>query len=163
EIAVRRALGAGRRGVVRYFLAESALLSITGGLLGLALARAGVRLLVLFSPANLPRLQEVRPDSVVVIFTCALSLITALVFSAIPLLRLRPVAASLHESRRGSVGRGHHRGRHTLMGGQVALALTLLIASALMIRSFEKLRGVDPGFNSSSALTFSIGLPERQY
>ncbi len=167
EIAVRRALGAGRHGVLRYFLAESVLLSLAGGALGLALAWAGVRLLVMFSPASLPRLQEVGLDTTVVMFTAALSLATAAVFSLIPLLRLRPVADSLHESGRGSVaggGRRHlYKGRHVLMGCQVALALTLLIASGLMIRSFQKLRNVDPGFDPSSALTFSIGLPEREY
>ena len=166
EIAVRRALGAGRHGVLRYFLAESVLLSMAGGALGLALAWAGVRLLVMFSPANLPRLDEVGLDSTVVMFTAALSLATAAVFSLIPLLRLRPVGDSLHEGGRGNVaggGRRLYKGRHVLMGCQVALALTLLIASGLMIRSFQKLRNVDPGFDSSSALTFSIGLPQREY
>ena len=163
EIAVRRALGAGRRGVMCYFFAESALLAAMGGVMGLALAWIGVRMLLRLSPAGLPRLDEVRLDGTVVLFTAALSLITAIVFSVIPLVRLRPVSASLHETGRGSVGRGRHRGRQTLMGAQVALALTLLIASGLLIRSFQKLRAVDPGFDSSSALTFSIGLPELQY
>jgi predicted permease len=164
EIAVRLALGAGRRGVVRYFFAESVLLSVTGGALGLTLAWAGVRLLVAFSPANLPRLGEVRVDAVVVLFTCALIFVSALVFCAIPLVRQRPVAVSLHETGRGSItGRGRHRWRHVLMGSQVALALMLLIASALMIRSFQKLRSIDLGFDSSSVLTFNVGLPERQY
>jgi len=164
EIAVRQALGAGRRGVARYFLAESALLSFCGGVLGLFLAWGAVQLLVAFSPANLPRLEEVRIDGVVVMFTLALSVLTAFVFGAIPLLRQQPVMMSLHESGRGSTaGRGQHRVRHALMGGQVALALTLLIACGLMVRSFQKLRAIDLGFDSSSALTFSVGLPEREY
>jgi putative ABC transport system permease protein len=163
EIALRRALGAGRRGIISYFFAESALLSAIGGVLGLGLAWAGVRFLVMLSPANLPRLEEVHLDGTTVLFTVSLSLITALVFCAIPLLRLRPVTAGLHETGRGSVGRGHHRGRHILMAAQIALALTLLVGSGLMIRSFEKLRAVDPGFDSGSQLTFTIGLSERRY
>jgi len=163
EIAVRRALGSGSRGVLRYFLAESGLLSAAGGALGLALAWVGVRALVMLSPSSLPRLEEVRLDATVVAFTFGISLLTALVFSAIPLFRLRPVALAFHETGRGSVGRGHHRGRHILMAGQVALALALLIASGLMIRSFQNLRAIDSGFDTKSALTFSIGLPETQY
>jgi putative ABC transport system permease protein len=163
EIAVRRALGAGRRGVLSYFLSESVLLAMTGGLLGLAFAWIGVRFLLILSPANLPRLEEVRLDGTVVAFTAVISVVSALFFSAIPLLRLKPLTVSLHETGRGSIGRGSHRGRHVLMGAQVTLALMLLIASGLMIRSFQKLRAVDPGFDFSSVLTFRIGLPEREY
>jgi putative ABC transport system permease protein len=164
EVAVRRALGAGALGIARYFLAESVLLSITGGVIGLALAWGAVRLLVTIGPANLPRISEVRVDAVAVAYTLALSLLTALVFGAIPLWRGTPLASSLHESGRGNTAsRGRHRARHLLMGGQVALALVLLVASGLMVRSFRQLRAVDPGFDASSALTFSVGLPDRDY
>ncbi len=164
EVAVRLALGAGRRGIVRYFLGESAWLSVAGGVVGMALAWGAVRLLVGFGPANLPRLEEVQLDGVTVAFTCLLSLLAAAVFGAIPLLRRAPLAASLRESGRGNAsGSGRHFVRHLLMGGQVALALVLLVSSGLMVRSFQKLRAINPGFSASSALTFSIGLPESGY
>ena len=164
EVAVRRALGAGGAGIARYFLTESMLLSIAGGVVGLALALGAVRLLVAFGPANLPRLHEIRLDGVALAFTFALSLLAGLAFGAIPLLRGAPLAASLHESGRGSTSsRGRHRARHLLMGGQVALALVLLVSSGLMVRSFQNMRTIDPGFDAASALTFSIGLPDRDY
>jgi putative ABC transport system permease protein len=164
EVAVRIALGAGRLGIARYFLAESVLLSITGGAIGLALAWGAVRLLVTIGPTNLPRLAEVHLDGVAVAYTLALSALAALLFGAIPLWRGTALAASLHESGRGNTAsRGRHRVRHLLMGGQVALALVLLVASGLIVRSFQKLRAVDPGFDASSALTFSLGLPDRNY
>jgi putative ABC transport system permease protein len=164
EVAVRQALGASRRAIARYFLAESALLSIAGGAAGLALAWGAVRLVVAFGPANLPRLDEIRLDRVVVAFTFALSVLTGLLFGAIPLLRIAPLPASLHEAGRGNTAsRGRYVARHLLMGSQVALALVLVVASGLMVRSFQKLRNVDPGFDPVSALTFRVGLPDRQY
>jgi putative ABC transport system permease protein len=164
EVAVRRALGAGRRGIAGYFLAESALLAIAGGTLGLALAWGAARLFVAFGPVTLPRIQEVRVDGIVVAFTLALSLLAALMFGAIPLLRVAPLSVSLHDTGRGNTAsRGHYRTRHVLMAGQMALALVLLVSSGLMVRSFQKLRAVDPGFDASSAVTFGIGLPNGKY
>ena len=164
EVAVRRALGAGTRRLARYFLAESALLGVVGGILGLVLAWAGVRLLVAFGPVNLPRLSEVRIDAVVVVFTAGLSLLAALAFGAIPLLRLAPITAALHDSGRGQTAtRGQHRARHVLMTAQVALALVLLVASGLMVRSVQQLRNMDLGFDPTSTLSFGVGLPERAY
>lgn len=164
EVAVRRALGAGSRGIAQYFLAESALLSVGGGVLGLGLAWGAVQLLVAYGPTNLPRLEEVRLDNVVLAFTVALSLLTSMMFGAIPLLRMTPLAATLHENgRSNTASRGHFRARQLLMGGQIALALVLLVSSGLMIRSFLKLQAVDPGFNPVSALTFRIGLPGGDY
>jgi putative ABC transport system permease protein len=164
EVAVRRALGAGGRSIARYFFSESALLAAVGGAVGVALAWGGVQLLVAFGPANLPRLNEVRIDGVVLAFSFALSLISAAAFGIIPLLRLAPVATTLQEHGRGQTAtRGSHRARQLLMAGQVALALILLIASGLMVRSFQKMRAIDPGFDPSSTLTFSIGLPQAKY
>jgi len=164
EIAVRRALGAGSGGVSAYFLAESAWLSIAGGGVGLALAWGAVHLLVNLGPANLPRLQEVRLDGVALAFTLALSILSGVACGSIPLLRLGPLAASLHESGRvNTASRSHHRVRQVLMGGQIALALVLLVSSGLLLRSFQKLRAIDPGFNATSALTFRVGLPGREY
>ena len=164
EVAIRRALGAGRRSLARYFFAESALLSLIGGVLGFVLAWAGIQLLVAFGPASLPRLDEVRLDIVTVAFTIGLTIVATAVFGVIPVLRLAPVAPTLHENGRSqSPTRGSHRARQFLMGAQVALALVLLVASGLMVRSFQKLRAVDPGFNPTSTLTFSIGLPQTKY
>jgi putative ABC transport system permease protein len=164
EVAIRRALGAGTRRLARYFLAESALLGVVGGILGLVLAWAGVRLLVAFGPVNLPRLSEVRIDAVVVVFTAGLSLLAAVAFGAIPLLRLAPMTVTLHDSGRGQTAtRGQHRARHVLMTAQVALALVLLVASGLMVRSVQQLRNMDLGFDPTSTLSFGVALPPRAY
>jgi putative ABC transport system permease protein len=164
EIAVRRALGASASSIARYFLAESVLLSLAGGAIGLLIAAFAVRLLVLSGPATLPRLHEIRLDPIVAAFTCALSVVAAFAFGAIPLWQGAGRAAALHEmGRSNTASRSRHRARHLLMGAQVALALVLLVSSALMVRSFRNLRALDPGFDPASALTFSVGLPERQY
>jgi putative ABC transport system permease protein len=164
EVAVRRALGASDRNIGRYYFSESALLATLGGMLGIALAWGGVRLLVAFGPATLPRLNEVRIDGVVAIFSLGLTVMAAAIFAVIPLLKLAPLAVTLQERGRGQTAtRRRHHARHLLMGGQVALALILLIASGLMVRSFQKLRAIDPGFDPSSALTFSLGLPPSAY
>ena len=164
DIAVRRALGAGGRAITRYFLTESVLLAAAGGAIGLGLAWGGITLLVAYGPANLPRLEDVRLDGIAVVFTFALSLLAAMIFGSIPLMRLTPVAATLYESGRGNTAsRSRHHVRQILMAGQVALALVLLVSSGLMLRSFQKLRAIDPGFEPASALTFRIGLPRTDY
>ena len=160
EVAVRRALGAGRAGIVRFFLTESALLSAAGGIVGLAIAFAAVRLLVRLGPATLPRLHEVRVDATTLAFTAGVSALVAVVFGAIPLLHRAPLASMLHELGRGNTAsKGRHRSRHLLMAGQVALALVLLVSSGLMTRSFQRLMAIDLGFDSTSTLTFRVGLP----
>jgi hypothetical protein len=163
DIAVRRALGASRGDIATYFLAETVWLGAAGAAVGLALASAGVRLLVRFGPESLPRLGEVRLDWVAIGFTLAVAAITALLFGTMPLLRRSPLAQTLHHGARTLAGSGGHLARHAMMGAQVALALMLLIASGLMIRSFQNLRAIDPGFDARSAFTFTIGLPDRDY
>jgi putative ABC transport system permease protein len=163
EIAVRRALGAGTAGVAGYFLAESALLSAAGGVLGLAAAWAGVHMLVASGPAILPRLNEVRLGLVHAVFVIGLSAIATFGFGLIPLARIRSSSASLHETSRTSLGAGRNRTRQMLMGAQVAFALVLLVASGLLVRSFLKLRALDLGFDPSSRLTFQVGLPPGAY
>ena len=164
EVAVRRALGASAGSIARYFLAESVLLSIAGGAIGMLLAWVAVRLLVAYGPATLPRLHEIRLDGVAIAFTCALSLAAALGFGAIPLWRGAGRVDALPEmGRSNTASRSRHRARHLLMAAQIAMALVLLVSSGLMIRSVQKLRALDPGFDAASALAFSIGLPDRQY
>jgi len=163
EIAVRRALGAGSAGVAGYFLAESALLSAAGGALGLAAAWAGIRAVVAAGPAILPRLNEIQLGPVHAVFVIGLSALATLAFGLIPLARLRSSSASLHDGSRSAVSASRNRTRRVLMGAQVALALVLLVASGLLVRSFVKLRALDLGFDPSSRLTFQIGLPPATY
>jgi predicted permease len=106
----------------------------------------------------------VRLDGVVLAFALVLGLLTAASFGVIPLARIAPLQSSLHEAGRGnSASRDRRRLRQFLMGGQIALALVLVVSSGLMLRSFQKLRAVDPGFSAASALTFRIGLPNGAY
>ena len=164
EVAMRRALGAGRGGIARLFLAESALLSIVGGAAGLVLAAAATRLLVAFGPASIPRLDDVRLDAVGLMFTGTLTAVTGLALGALPLLRAVWIAPSLQGGGRTNTGsRTSHHTRHVLMASQVALALVLLVASGLLVRSFLHLLAVDPGFDSRSTLTLQVGLPSAHY
>lgn len=164
EMAVRRALGASAGGITQLLLVESALLSFSGAVLGLALAWSAVQVLVSAGPAALPRLAEVRLDGLVVAFTFLLSGIAAAGFGSMPLWRGVTWFTTFHDKgRRMTATRGQHYARHVLMGGQVALALVLLVSSGLMVKSFQKLRRVDPGFNAASTLTFGLGLPARNY
>jgi len=159
EVSVRQAMGAGRRSIAGFYLAETAILAAVGGALGFVLAVGGVRLLVALGPERLPRLHEVRIDASVILFTVVLSLLAALVLGAIPLLRRRAgLAASLHDSGRANTATVlRMRARNVLMGAQVALALVLLIASALLGRSFQRMRAVDPGYVAESALLIRLG------
>jgi predicted permease len=163
EISIRRALGAGRAGIARYFIAESVLLSAAGGVLGVAVAAGAVRLLVRVGPATLPRLAEIRLDAVAVAYGFILTAIAGLVFGLVPLWHGRGLASLHNNSRANSPSKNRHRTRRLLMGGQVATALLLLVSAGLMVRSFQRLCALDPGFNPSSGLTFSIGLPDREY
>jgi len=163
EMAVRRALGAGSGGLVRLLVAESAVLCTSAGVVGLALAWISVRMLVSAGPATLPRLEEVRLDGVVAAVTFSACALIALGFGLLPLWRGASGAAVYQAGRRMTATRRQHYARHILMGGQVALALVLLVASGLMVKSFQKLRAIDPGFDAASALTFRIGLPVKDY
>jgi predicted permease len=164
DIAVRRALGAGPSGIARYFFTESVLLATLGGVAGIGLAWAAIRLVVRFGPATLPRIAEIQLDGIVAIYTAALTLLTAIAFGAMPLTRGQHLNVMLQEGgRTNTVAPSRHRMRHGLMAAQVALALVLLVASGLMIRSFANIRAIDPGFDAASALAFNIGLPDRDY
>ena len=164
DVAVRRALGAGGGRIARYFYSESLALSAAGGALGLAIAWIAVRLVVGFAPANLPRLHEIEIDFIVIGYTALVSAAAAILFGSIPLTHRGALALSLHDSGRGStVSVRRYRARHALMGAQVAVALVLLVGAALMVRSVQALRALDPGFNPISTLTFGLGLSEHRY
>jgi putative ABC transport system permease protein len=165
ELAVRSALGAGRGRLVRQLLTESVLLAILGGLLGLALASSLLEGLLALQPQGVPRLAEVRVDRTVAGFALLLSLATSLLFGIAPALQIlrRATAQSLRQGSRGILGGRHGRLRGGLVVGQMALAMVLLAGSGLLLRSFVRLRHVDPGFQTESALTFRVSLPESAY
>jgi predicted permease len=165
ETALRRALGAGRAELFRYFMSESLLLSIVGGALGVGLASVAVQILVAYGPADLPRLSEVRIGPAVVGIALLISFTTSVVFGLFPALRRAPSLAHTIKSgdSRASGGRQSGRSRGVLVATQVALALMLLVATGLMSRSFANLVSRDRGFDSESVLTFSVGLPATDY
>jgi predicted permease len=163
ELAIRLALGAEARQVAWQLLAESLLVALLGGVLGIALAYAGIQLLLYLQPAQLPRLNEITLDPIVLLFTLAISLVAGLLFGAVPIVKYaRPhMASALKDASRGSSeGRERHRARNTLVVAQVALAAVLLVASGLMVRTFLAIRDVPPGFrNPESILTLRISIP----
>jgi len=164
ELAIRSALGAGRLRLAREFLEESALLGLAGGVLGLLLAHGGLRLLVSMGTRSVPRLEEVGLDVNVLAYTLLLSVLASIVLGLLPAFRhLREEQTDgLKEGGRGSSdGPARRRVRATLVVGQVALALLLLTSSGLLLRSFQELLRVDPGFTDPEQLiTFRVGIPE---
>ena len=142
------------------------MLGLIGGAFGLALAYAGIRLLVYMQPAQLPRLSEITLDPIVLLYTLAVSLVAGVLFGIIPILKYaRPqLANALKENGRGSSdGRERHRARNTLVVAQVAMAVVLLVASGLMVRTFLAMRDVSPGFvQPENVLTLRITIPERR-
>ncbi len=163
ELAIRLALGAEARRVAWELMSESLIVALIGGAVGAALAYGGIQLLVYLQPAQLPRLNEIALDPIVLMFTLAISVGAGLLFGAIPILKYaRPqMAAALKDSSRGSSeGRERHRARNTLVVAQVALAAVLLVASGLMVRTFLAIRDVPPGFqNPEAVLTLRLTIP----
>ncbi|HSG49299.1 MAG TPA: ABC transporter permease, partial [Longimicrobiales bacterium] len=163
ELALRVAVGAGRRQIVRWFMAESVILTGLGATVGVLLAGFAVGAVLRFVPADLPRLAEVAVDLRVLAFTGVVATGCALFFGLFPLLRygMNDLAGELREGggRHGTAGRERHAVRNTLVVAQMALALVLLIGSGLMFRSFQALREVDPGFDPAGVLTARITIP----
>lgn len=164
EIAVRAALGAGSGQIVSGLLTESIILGLMGGVVGALLADAGLHLLAAIGPANLPRISEIAFDSRALGFTLILSLISGLLFGLIPALKYSGprISEALHSAgRTASVSRERHRTRNLLLVAQVAIALVLLVSAGLMIRTFQALRSVQPGFTNLDQLqTIRIFIPE---
>ena len=166
EVAVRSALGASRQDILRLFLGESLALALTGGALGLALAAVGVHALVALRPEGLPRLEEIAVNGTAVAFTVAVALLAGLLVGLFAALRHgRPnlVAALKEGGRGGMVGRERLRARSALVVVQVAVALVLLVGAGLMVQSFRRLHGVDPGVDPRNVLTLRLNLPESEY
>ncbi len=163
ELAVRAALGASRARIVRELLVESLLLGLLGGVLSVALAYGGLRLLVAIGPANLPRLSEIFLDARALAFTLALSLLSGLLFGSIPALKYagpRIALALRSAGRTASISRERHHSRNLLVIAQMAMAVVLLVGAGLMIRTFDALRTVQPGFTDAKHLeTIRISIP----
>jgi predicted permease len=158
EVAIRAALGAGRRRITRQLLTESLLLASLGAALGLVFAASGLSLFKSVLPADTPRLAEVAIDWRVLVFTAGLSILTGIVFGLVPALHSSRtvLTESLKSGGRGSSASGSHRLRSSLVAGEVALAVLLVIAAGLLIRSFWTLSHVDPGFRPEQILTARI-------
>ncbi len=160
EFAIRTALGASRRRMIRQLLTESLLLSVTAGALGLVLALWGLHAGLKLLPDSLPRANEIGLDPRVLLFTTAVSLLAGTLFGLVPALkssRIDPQTA-LKEGGRGA-SNIRHRAQSVFVIAEMALALLLLVGAGLMLRSLQRLWNVDPGFNPKNALTFGYTLP----
>ena len=166
EIAIRAALGAGRLRLVRQFLTESILLGVLGGTAGLLLATWGMHSLTALIPSSLPGAQEVKIDHLVLVFALVLSLATGVFFGLAPALATTKIDLSsiLNEGGESRALRwGPFRFRNLLVVGELALTLVLLIGAGLMVRSFMRLRDVNPGFRAQNVLSMAIELPRSRY
>ena len=166
ELAVREALGAGRRRVVAYFLGESVVVTALSTVVAVALATVAIRLLVRLGPANIPRLAEVHIDVATVAFAIVVSALVVVACSVVPAFRIGRVDLSnaLREGGRGgTAGRARQRVRSALVAGQIALALVALASSGLLLRTFQRLNAVRPGFEPQGVATFWVSLPFARY
>lgn len=166
ENAVRMGLGSSRARLASRPLIESVILALLGGAAGVLLAYAGTRALVSMGPPGLPRLDEIGISSSALAFTGVVSVLTGLLFGALPALRAsstRTIATLLDGSRNTTVGRHRHLWRNGLVATQIALGLVLVIGAGLMARSFEALRSVDPGFSAEGVLTFRVSPLSTKY
>jgi predicted permease len=166
EIAVRTTLGAGRARIVRQLLSESAVLGLLGGVLGITLAYWGVRVLVPLIPAGVPIINAIRVDYFVLGFALVLSFIASVVFGLTPafLVANSDLLANLREGgARSGESSGGRRARNALAVGEIALAMILLVAAGLLVRSFAKLTAVNPGFEAQHVVTAEVSLPRFQY
>ncbi|MGA7409874.1 MAG: ABC transporter permease [Bryobacteraceae bacterium] len=166
EIGVRLALGASGAAVLRQTLLETMTLSLAGGLLGLLLAWAALRVGVSFLPESLPRISTIALDWKVVAFSILLAVLTGLLCGLLP--GFSAARASVNDAlkeggRSRTAGGGQARVRSALVVAEVAVALVLLVASGLLLRSFEKMRAVDLGFRTDHILTAAYSLPGQQY
>jgi putative ABC transport system permease protein len=166
EIAVRLALGASSTTLLWQAILESLVLSIAGGVVGLALAAIALRVGISMLPETLPRINEIGLDWVVVCFALSLAVVTGIICGLAP--AFAAIRTSVNDSlkeggRTGTAGGGHARLRSALVISEIAVALVLLAASGLLLRSFEKMREVDLGFQPDHTLAASYNLPRKQY
>jgi predicted permease len=163
ELAIRAALGGSPGRIAGSLLLESLLLAVIGGALGLLFAYGGLRVLIALAPSDLPRLDEIGIDGLVLLFTVGVTIVAGLLFGSMPALRYAGVRAGtgLRETGRSvSASRKRHRARNALVVVQVGLALVLLVSSGLMIRTFQALIHVQPGFTApAEVVTFHVHFP----
>ena len=165
EIAIRRALGAGQGRIIRQLLTESLLLAGLGAIAGVLLAWWGMDVLLAIGSSNLPRLAEVKIDKSVLAFTTAISVLSGLLFGLFPAWQASRVRVndSLKEARASGDGRGWRRTRNLLVVTEVALSIVLLAGAGLMLNSFLRLQGVNPGFAPQNILTTELSLSGARY
>lgn len=165
ELAVRSAMGGSRVRLIRQMLIESGLLALGGAALGVVLAAGGIRTLLAFQPADLPRVDAVAIDGVVLLFTIAAAVGAALLFGALPAIQGSRVDLADALKERGSSGANSARKliRNGIVVVEVALSMVLLIGAGLMVRSFAELAAVDPGYEPEAVLTFSANPPFGNY
>ena len=166
ELSVRSALGASRGRVMMHFFTETAVLAAVSSVLGLGAAYAAIRLLAAAGPAGIPRLNEIRVDATVVGFTLLVAAIVSLACSAIPAIRFMrsDTLTGLRDGGRGgTVGTSRQRARSALVAMQMALALVVLAASGLLLRTFQRLHAVHPGFNADGVATLWVTTPGLRY
>ncbi|MFN2475604.1 MAG: ABC transporter permease, partial [Chthoniobacterales bacterium] len=165
EVALRAALGASRMQLARQFIAESLLLTLIAGALGVLLAVWGVQLIVGFYGGNLPRIGDIGVNASVLLFALAVSIIVGVVLGLVPTLQTsrQQLQRDLQDGGRGTAGAGRTRVRNLLIVAQVALTLILLVGAGLLGRSFQRLTEIDPGFQPASAvaMTVSMSFPEE--
>lgn len=164
EVSVRSALGASRADLAWHYLAESLVLCGAAALGAVGVSWAALRLLVVLAPSNLPRLDEVHLSWASIAFCAGCALIAGVVLGTLPLARSRADLSLLREGGRGATGSPRRlASRNVLVVSQVALALVLLCASGLLVRSLRNLRAVQPGFDPANVLTMSLSLPYASY
>jgi predicted permease len=163
EIALRAALGAGRRRLVRQLLTESCVLTAAGALAGLAVAQIAIRAALAASPVTLPSFLHPQLRLAVIAFAGGLALACGLVLGLAPAFRYRgqQLSQTLNDAARGSSGARSQRLRAALVVAEVALAIVLLTGAGLMIRSVQKLTAIDPGFDAHGLLTLDVSVPQR--
>ena len=165
ELAIRAALGGSPGSIAGSLLLESLLLAAIGGALGLLLAYGGLRALIALAPSDLPRLHDIGIDGLVLLFTLGITIVAGLLFGSMPALRyagVRGVAGLRETGRSVCASRKRHRARHALVVVQVGLALVLLVSSGLMIRTFQALTQVQPGFTAPAEVeTFHVHFPPK--
>jgi predicted permease len=165
EMAMRAALGASRRRLITQLLMEAFALATLGGVLGVALAKGGLRTLLRLAPSSLPRVDEITVDGTVLLFALATMTAISFLFGLMPALRLAntSVSETLTRCGRGGAGPTHLRSRSVLLVGEVALSLMLLVGAGLLLRSFVTMTTVELGFDKERVFTFAISLPESRY
>jgi putative ABC transport system permease protein len=164
EFAIRAALGASRRRMIRQTITESMIYALAGAVLGMGVAWIAARFLVLLAPADVPRLRDLGVDWRVVSFTAAITIVTGLLFGLVPALRVRAdTADTLRDGGKTSSTGGIRVARRALVVSEIALAVVMLTGAGLLIRSLDKLRAIDLGFDPARVLSMQLTLPPRGY